>query len=115
MFKRPMLAAAAVAIALHPTEGKAQQEIETVLPSPSETMTFTAHYVAHDAGLFQNESLKLPDRDVVGVTSPNALFAGSPDFTATALSRTSSSAERAQTLQSRWAASGDLSRPRASC
>jgi hypothetical protein len=26
---------------------------ETIFAIPSQTMTFTAHYVAHDAGLFQ--------------------------------------------------------------
>jgi sulfonate transport system substrate-binding protein len=81
MFKWPMLAAAAVTIGLYPTESKAQQEIETVFAIPSQTMTFTAHYVAHDAGLFQKEGLKVADRYLVGVASPNAVLAGSADFT----------------------------------
>jgi sulfonate transport system substrate-binding protein len=81
MFKWPMLAAAAVAVALHPAEGGAQQEIETIFAIPSQTMTFTAHYVAHDAGLFQKEGLKVTDRYLVGVASPNAVLAGSADFT----------------------------------
>lgn len=40
MFKWPMLAVAAVAMAFHPAEGTAQQEIETILAIPSQTTTF---------------------------------------------------------------------------
>jgi sulfonate transport system substrate-binding protein len=81
MFKWPVLAAAVFAMALNPAQGRAQQEIETVFAIPSQTMTFTAHYVAHDAGLFQKEGLKVTDRYLVGVASPNAVLAGSADFT----------------------------------
>jgi len=52
MFQWPMLAAAGLAIALQPTEGKAQQEIETVFAIPSQTLVFAAH----DAGFFQKEA-----------------------------------------------------------
>ena len=52
MFKWPMLAAVAVASTFHPVEGAAPQESRRFLLSP-QTMTFTAHYVAHEAGLFQ--------------------------------------------------------------
>ena len=83
MFKWPVLAFAAVAITFHPAEGAAQQEIETTFAIPSQTLTFTAHYVAHDAGLFQKEGLKVTDRYLVGVASPNAVLAGSADFTIT--------------------------------
>jgi NitT/TauT family transport system substrate-binding protein len=82
MFKWPVLAAAgALAIGLQPTAGNARQEIEAVFAIPSQTLTFTAHYVAHDAGLFQKEGLKVSDRYLVGVASPNAVLAGSADFT----------------------------------
>jgi ABC-type nitrate/sulfonate/bicarbonate transport system substrate-binding protein len=53
MFKWPVLAAVAVASAFHPAEGAARPGTETIFAIPSQTMTFTAHYVAHEAGLFQ--------------------------------------------------------------
>ncbi|HWE20970.1 MAG TPA: ABC transporter substrate-binding protein [Hyphomicrobiaceae bacterium] len=83
MFKWPVLAAATLAIALQPAEVRAQQEIETVFAIPSQTLTFATHYVAHDAGLFNKEGLKVTDRYLVGVASPNAVLAGSADFTIT--------------------------------
>src|SRR5262247_1262317 len=81
MMKWPMLAAAVLAIALHPAEGRAQQETETVFAIPSQTLVFAAHYVAHDAGFFQKEGLKVTDRYLVGIASPNAVLAGAADFT----------------------------------
>jgi len=80
MFKWPMLAAGALVIALQPAEASAQ-EIETVFAIPAQTLTFTAHFVAHDAGFFKKEGLKVTDRYLVGVASPNAVLAGSADFT----------------------------------
>jgi hypothetical protein len=74
MFKWPILAAAAVAIGLCPTESKGQQEIETVFAIPSQTMTFTAHYVAHDAALFQKEGLKVSDRYLVARRSASCAY-----------------------------------------
>ncbi|MBO0764244.1 MAG: ABC transporter substrate-binding protein [Hyphomicrobiaceae bacterium] len=81
MFKWPMLAAATLAIALQPAEVEAQDEIETVFAIPAQTLTFSAHFVAHDAGFFKKEGLKVTDRYLVGVASPNAVLAGSADFT----------------------------------
>jgi sulfonate transport system substrate-binding protein len=83
MLKWPMLAAAALAIGLHATPASAQQEIETVFAIPSQTLTFATHYVAHDAGFFKKEGVKVTDRYLVGVSSPNAVLAGSADFTIT--------------------------------
>ncbi len=80
MFKWPMLAATALAIGLYPADASAQ-EIETIFAIPSQTMTFTTFYVAQDAGLFKKEGLKVTDRYLVGVASPNAVLAGSADFT----------------------------------
>src|SRR5262245_45652794 len=80
MFKWPVLAAATLVMALQPAEGNAQ-EIETVFAIPAQTLTFTAHFVAHDAGFFKKEGLKVTDRYLVGVASPNAVLAGSADFT----------------------------------
>jgi hypothetical protein len=45
-----------------PSGGKSSGTgIETIFASPSQTMTFTAHYVAHEAGLFQKEGPKVAD------------------------------------------------------
>src|SRR6202008_1405206 len=80
MLKSRMLALAAVAVGLLPAPGRAQ-EIETLFAIPSQTLTFATHYVAHDAGFFSKEGLKVTDRYLVGVASPNAVIAGSADFT----------------------------------
>jgi ABC-type nitrate/sulfonate/bicarbonate transport system substrate-binding protein len=79
MLRWPMLAAALV-VGLCPAPGRAQ-EIETVFAIPAQTLTFSAHFVAHDMGFFQKEGLKVSDRYLVGVASPNAVLAGSADFT----------------------------------
>ena len=80
MLKRPILAAAALAVGLAATPGTAQQ-IETLFAIPAQTLTFSAHFVAHDMGFFEKEGLKVTDRYLVGVASPNAVLAGSADFT----------------------------------
>jgi ABC-type nitrate/sulfonate/bicarbonate transport system substrate-binding protein len=80
MFKRPTLAAAALAIGLHAMPGRAQ-EVEVTFAIPAQTLTFSAHYVAHDGGFFKKEGLKVTDRNLVGVASPNAVLAGSADMT----------------------------------
>jgi ABC-type nitrate/sulfonate/bicarbonate transport system substrate-binding protein len=80
MFKWPIVAAVALAVGLHPGTGRAQ-EIETVFAIPSQTLVFAAHYVAHDAGFFRKEGLKVTDRYLVGIASPNAVLAGAADFT----------------------------------
>jgi ABC-type nitrate/sulfonate/bicarbonate transport system substrate-binding protein len=83
MFKWPMRAATvALALGLQPTAGRAQ-EIETIFALPSYSLTFAAHYVAHDGGFFKKEGLKVVDRQLVGVAAPNAVLAGSADFTLT--------------------------------
>jgi ABC-type nitrate/sulfonate/bicarbonate transport system substrate-binding protein len=84
MFKWPIrLAAVSLAVAggLYPTLGRAQQEMEVIFAIPAITLTFTSHYVAEDAGFFKKEGLKVSTRNLVGVASPNAVLAGSADFT----------------------------------
>jgi NitT/TauT family transport system substrate-binding protein len=83
MFKwRNRIAAAilGLATALGPTAGKSQ-EIEVIFAIPALTLTFTSHFVAEDAGFFKKEGLKVTTRNLVGVASPNAVLAGSADFT----------------------------------
>ena len=84
MFKWPIrLTAAALAsvVGLHPTVGNAQQETEVIFAIPALTLTFSTHFVAQDAGFFKKEGLKVTDRNLVGVASPNAVLAGSAEFT----------------------------------
>ncbi len=81
MRKRPLLAAVAAAVGLFPIGARAQEEIATIFAIPAQTLTFSAHFVAHDAGFFKKEGLKVTDKNLVGVNSPNAVLAGSADFT----------------------------------
>jgi ABC-type nitrate/sulfonate/bicarbonate transport system substrate-binding protein len=80
MLKWRFAAVAAVAIGLNPA-GAGAQEIEMIFAIPAQTLTFSAHFVAHDGGFFKKEGLKVSDRYLVGVASPNAVLAGSADFT----------------------------------
>jgi NitT/TauT family transport system substrate-binding protein len=68
------------AVGLSPTPGQAQ-ETEVVFAIPALTLTFTSHFVAEDAGFFKKEGLKMNTRNLVGVASPNAVLAGSAEFT----------------------------------
>src|SRR5262249_8549557 len=67
-------------IGLSPTGVRCQQT-EVVFAIPALTLTFTAHFVAEDAGFFKQEGLKVTTRNLVGVASANAVLAGSADFT----------------------------------
>src|SRR5205085_8307083 len=49
------------------------------LPTP--THSFSSAFNADDAGFYKKESLKLSHRTIVGVGAPNAVIAGSADFT----------------------------------
>jgi len=81
MLKWPMLAAAAaLAIGLNPAAGRAE-DTDLVFAIPVQSLTVTGHWVAHDAGFFKKEGLNVTDRVLVGVASPNAVLAGSADFT----------------------------------
>ena len=69
-----------LAVGLGPTAGKAQ-EISVILALPAATLTFSAPFLAEDAGFFKREGLKVSVRNIVGVGSVNAVLAGSADFT----------------------------------
>ena len=73
-------AAVGIGVGLNPTVGKSQ-ETEVVFAIPALTLTFTAHFVAEDGGFFKKEGLKVSTRNLVGVASPNAVLAGSAEFT----------------------------------
>jgi ABC-type nitrate/sulfonate/bicarbonate transport system substrate-binding protein len=84
MFKWRKLVVAAglgIAVGFNPTAAECQQETEIVFAIPALTLTFTGHFVAEDAGFFKKEGLKVSSRNLVGVASPNAVLAGSADFT----------------------------------
>jgi NitT/TauT family transport system substrate-binding protein len=81
MFKlRARAAAAVIAVGLGPTAGSAQ-ELEVLMAIPAPTLTFSAAFLAEDAGFYRNEGLKVSHRILVGVASANAVIAGSADFT----------------------------------
>src|SRR5262245_11112405 len=82
MLKCPTRCALALGlvIGLGPTTGK-PQEINVILALPAATLTFSAPFLAEDAGFFKREGLKVSVRNIVGVGSVNAVLAGSADFT----------------------------------
>ncbi|MCC6473017.1 MAG: ABC transporter substrate-binding protein [Burkholderiales bacterium] len=55
-------------------------DINIVFAVPAQTLTFSAIFVAQDAGFFAKEGLKVELRNLVGVNSNNAVIAGSADF-----------------------------------
>jgi NitT/TauT family transport system substrate-binding protein len=81
MFKHGHRAAAfAALVGLIPTAGYAQ-DIEILMALPAPTLTFSSAFIAEDAGFYKKEGLKVSHRILVGVASPNAVIAGSADFT----------------------------------
>jgi NitT/TauT family transport system substrate-binding protein len=69
-----------LAIGLAPTSGIGQ-EMNIIVALPAETLTFSAAFIAEDAGFYKQEGLKVSHRFITGVGSPNAVLAGSADFT----------------------------------
>ncbi len=67
-------------LGIGPTPGNAQ-EIEVIMALPASTLTFSAAFLAEDAGFYKKEGLKVTNRTIVGVGAPNAVLAGSADFT----------------------------------
>jgi ABC-type nitrate/sulfonate/bicarbonate transport system substrate-binding protein len=82
MFRHGHRAVAALAlfVGLSPTAGQAQ-DIEILMALPAPTLTFSSAFIAEDAGFYKKEGLKVSHRILVGVASPNAVIAGSADFT----------------------------------
>src|SRR5882757_1946586 len=82
MFKcrKQVALAFGIVVGLGPTSGKAQ-DIDIVMALPAATLTFSAPFIAEDAGFFKKEGLKVSFRNIVGVGSVNAVIAGSADFT----------------------------------
>ncbi len=81
---RQIALALGIVVGLGPTQGKAEdkaQDIDVVLALPAATLTFSAPFIAQDAGFFKKEGLRVSVRNIVGVGSVNAVIAGSADFT----------------------------------
>lgn len=57
------------------------QEIGVIVALPAQTLTYSAALIAEDAGFYKKEGLKVSIRFLTGVASPNAVLAGSADFT----------------------------------
>ena len=69
-----------IVVGLLPTSGRGQ-DMEILMALPAATLTFSAPFIAEDAGFYKREGLKVSHRTVVGVGSVNAVIAGSADFT----------------------------------
>ena len=83
MFKWPRSVAAllvAGAIGIGPTASHGQ-DIDVIIALPAQTLTFASAFIAEDAGLYKQEGLRVSHRFLVGVAAPNAVIAGSADFT----------------------------------
>jgi sulfonate transport system substrate-binding protein len=77
---RSRIAVIGIVAGLAPAIGQAQ-EIDILMALPAATLTFSAPFLAEDAGFYKKEGLKVTHRTVVGVGSVNAVIAGSADFT----------------------------------
>lgn len=82
MFTRSMRTVVAVVgliLGLNSTVGRAA-DMDVVLALPTNTLTFTAAFVAEDAGFFKAHGLNVQQRQLAGVASNNAVINGSVDF-----------------------------------
>jgi NitT/TauT family transport system substrate-binding protein len=71
---------------------------ETSLALPATSLTFTAAYVATDKGFWQDQGLVVKQVLIQGVGAPNAVIAGSVDFTVTTASTFGRAAARGQRM-----------------
>jgi ABC-type nitrate/sulfonate/bicarbonate transport system substrate-binding protein len=78
--RHPATALLGLIVGLLPTSVRAQ-DIEILMALPAPTLTFSSAFIAEDAGFYKKEGLKVTHRILVGVASPNAVIAGSADFT----------------------------------
>ena len=77
---RAVAAAVGAAVGLVPAAA-AGQDIDILMALPAATLTFSAPFIAEDAGFYKKEGLKVGHRTIVGVGAVNAVIAGSADFT----------------------------------
>ena len=74
-------AALGALIGLLPRAGLAQPAQNIVVALPSATLTFTAPFIAQDAGYYKDEGFTVSQPILVGVASTNAVINGSAEFT----------------------------------
>jgi NitT/TauT family transport system substrate-binding protein len=80
--KRLLTAAVMIASAAMPLIARADDKpIDVIIALPSPTLTFSAPFLAEDAGLYKAQGLNVSHRMLVGVEAVNAVIAGSADFT----------------------------------
>lgn len=80
--KRLLIAALTTAVAASPLIARAADKpIDVSITLPAPTLTFSAPFLAEDAGLYKAEGLNVSHRMLVGVEAVNAVIAGSADFT----------------------------------
>src|SRR5579863_9766945 len=76
------IAAMAVGLAASPFAARADDKpMDVIFALPAPTLTFSAPFLAEDAGLYKKEGLNVSHRMLVGVEAVNAVIAGSADFT----------------------------------
>jgi NitT/TauT family transport system substrate-binding protein len=81
---RTIAAAIGIAVGLDPAVAASQESstpIDILMALPAATLTFSAPFIAEDAGFYKKEGLKVGHRTIVGVGAVNAVIAGSADFT----------------------------------
>lgn len=88
-------ALAALAFAM-PAAAQAPARLETSIALPTTSLTFSTTYIAQDLGFWDKQGLAVKVVVIVGVGAPNAVIAGSVDFTLTTASTFARAAERGQ-------------------
>ena len=69
---------------------------ESSLALPATTLTFSSAFIAEDLGLWEKQGLTVKSVIIQGVGSPNAVIAGSVDFTVTTASTFARAAQHGQ-------------------
>ena len=83
------------AVAIAPSVARAE---ETSLALPAVSLTFTPAYVAEAKGFWKDQGLDVKETLIHGVGAPNAVIAGSVDFTLTTASTFGRAAARGQRM-----------------
>jgi NitT/TauT family transport system substrate-binding protein len=78
--------------------GRAGAQEQSSIALPSTTLTFSSTYIADELGLWAKEGLGVKIVVIQGVGAPNAVIAGSVDFTLTTASTFARAAERGQRM-----------------
>ncbi|MDB5409327.1 MAG: ABC-type nitrate/sulfonate/bicarbonate transport system periplasmic component-like protein [Rhodospirillales bacterium] len=96
--RAPWIATAALTlVAATPVQAQPAME-ESSLALPTVSITFTSALVAEDQGLYEKEGLRVKTITIQGVGAPNAVIAGSIDFTLTTASTFTRAAVHGQRL-----------------